>query len=515
MPRHCASVLPWCDSLRVVCCCRSSDVPVALLPESVRFAVTGFLSLPAAERFALFVDAQANKDQAAPVANGVVLLQIKVVPGARCHTATIHAIGVCGPAQDKGIASALLMRAVDLAVNHVLRECGLGGSSLAMATSLSVPPKMCVEFVLARGACLRNWDVLLLLCNHGWCVQQDGQPPMAPSDIRSNRAAATPAGGMALTIQGPVISLDGPLLYPGVERGFGLFKKPAELNAPPLMRRTQDRWDKSYAINNAVRRGTLPLSQFPATYPVPGKGLLPFTVPLLECQMLESYLEDSNNHSYDVMKDNKGETSFTHELRVGGQIVLKGYTKYSSLNGKHHPTLQSARTLKTFSEKSIRVVMEALPGCAGILQSAMTRLGHGNLSGKSLIAMVKHVHMLLLDDTSQVDFDWHEDTYDLSIQDCQRDKMLSIIVQLSATFTTSMQLHGFAYHEYSGMGSGVIFHGRAVHRSIPRIRVPPHRAVWKVAFFVDARSLFVGTDVGSASCLKRKATESPEKDQGH
>ena len=101
--------------------------------------------------------------------------------------------------------------------------------------------------------------------------------------------------------------------------------------------------------------------------------------------------------------------------------------------------------------------------------------------------LVQHEHMLLLDSTSQVDFGWHEDTYDLSVSDTLRNTLLSIIVQLSATFTTAMQLHRFAYHEYGGQGSGVIFHGRAIHRSIPRIRVPPHCAVWKVAFFVDAR----------------------------
>jgi hypothetical protein len=219
--------------------------------------------------------------------------------------------------------------------------------------------------------------------------------------------------------------------------------------------------------------------------------LLPFTAPLLECQKLESYLEDSSNHSYWVDVDADGEPNYKHSLRctVGrsSNIILKGYHMYGTLNGKHYPALQSARTLKTFSKASIRAVVEELPGCAGILQAAMSRLGHGDLSKEQLSNIVKHVHFLLLDSTSQVDFGWHEDTYDLYVQDNVRDTLLSVIVQLSATFTTAMQLHGFAYHEYGGQGSGVIFHGRAVHRSIPRIRVPPHCAVWKIAFFVDAR----------------------------
>jgi hypothetical protein len=49
-----------------------------------------------------------------------------------------------------------------------------GGSSPACARGVSV-----VEFFLARGSCLNNWDVLLLLRNHGWCV------PMFHSNIPS------------------------------------------------------------------------------------------------------------------------------------------------------------------------------------------------------------------------------------------------------------------------------------------------------------------------------------------
>jgi hypothetical protein len=488
--------------MRVVSCCQSRDLVAAYLPECVRFAVHAFLSIPAAERFAVLVHAHPSSDTPA-VADGVVLLQIKVgvlVPSivqSFRHTATIHAVGVRGPEQDKGMASALLMRAVDLAVNHSIQASMPGGSFPACPRA-----KSCVEFFVARGPCLQNWDVVLLLCNNGWCVQRHGHSPshpsdMSPSDIRDHRAAGTPPVSMAFTIRGPLISLDGPLLYPGVESGRGLFKTPKELADPPPAvaatgKHVPDRWDCSYNINSAIRRGTHPLCQLTATFPLPGTGLLPFTAPLLECQKLESYLEDRRNHSYEVALDAHGETIYDHKLHsTVGDPILRGYHQYGTLNGKHDPAQQSARTLRTFSKKSIKAVVEEVPGCAGILQAAMARLGHGDVSVEHLTDMLKHAHMLLLDSTAQVDFGWHEDTYDLSVQDNQRDTLLSVIVQLSATFTTAMQLHGFAYHEYGGQGSGVIFHGRALHRSIPRVRVPPHCAVWKVAFFLDARRFHV------------------------
>ena len=515
MPRHCTGVRPWCDSMRTVSFCNSSDLVAANLPESVRFALAAFLSIPASERFALFVDARNPSSDMEAVANGVLLLQLKTDRDTLRRASTIHAIGVREQAQDQGIASALLMRAVDLAVQHTTDDSMPGGSSPACARGVSV-----VEFFLARGSCLNNWDVLLLLRNHGWCVRQHGQAghtsSLVPSDIRYYRAEGTLPVSLALTIQGPLISLDGPLLYPGVAYGRQLFKTPSELTAPPTAptaksQRSRDRWDCSFRINSAVLRGTLPLSSLSLTYPLPGKGLLPFTVPLLECQKLETYLEEKSNHTYGVDTDRHGEYLFLHSLlSPSGEAVMKGYHQYGTLNGKHDPALQSARTLKTFSKKSIKDILERLPGCAGILQAAMARLGHGDLSIERLTDLVKHAHFLLLDSTSQVDFGWHEDTYDLYVQDDIRDTLLSVIVQLSATFTTAMQMYNFAYHEYGGQGSGVIFHGRAVHRSIPRVRVPPHCAVWKVAFFVDARSFHARTvtSAGAAKAskaLKRKA----------
>jgi GNAT superfamily N-acetyltransferase len=380
MPRHCTPVLPWRDSMRVVRWCSSGDLDSVDLPESVRFALAAFLSIPAAERFALLVDARNTSSDTAAVANGVVLLQLQTFPDSLRQAATIHAIGVREHAQDKGIASALLMRAVDLAVQHGVHDSMPGGSPLACSRAESY-----VEFFLARGSCLHHWDVMLLLCNHGWCIRRHGQSPshtseLSPSDIRHYRAEGMSPTLLALTVRGPLISLDGPLLYPGVESGRGLFKAPIELPPPPAahsagMRRTRDRWDCSHNINSAILRGTLPLSQLSATYPLPGTGLLPFTAPLLECQKLESYLEDRRNHEYGVDLGSDGENIFKHTLFCPlGQPLMKGYHQYGTLHAKHDPALQSARTLKTYSKKSIKAMIEGLPGCAGILQAAMARL---------------------------------------------------------------------------------------------------------------------------------------------
>jgi hypothetical protein len=137
----------------------------------------------------------------------------------------------------------------------------------------------------------------------------------------------------------------------------------------------------------------------------------------------------------------------------------------------------------------VHTALMELPGCRDILQSAMERLGHGGITVEQMTNALRHLHILNLDRHAQVDFGWHEDTYDLNVTESQRDTTLSIIVQLSATFTTAMQLWGFAYHEYPGQAAGVVFHGRALHRSVPRVHIPHHRSVWKIAYFVDASAL--------------------------
>lgn len=107
-----------------------------------------------------------------------------------------------------------------------------------------------------------------------------------------------------------------------------------------------------------------------------------------------------------------------------------------------------------------RACLNELPGLSDILKAAFAHLGHPCMTVQRLTEVCIHIHFLLLDMHSQVDFDWHEDTWDISIQESKRNHMLSIITQLSATFSTAMQVFGFGYHEYAGQGAGTIFQSR-------------------------------------------------------
>ena len=185
----------------------------------------------------------------------------------------------------------------------------------------------------------------------------------------------------------------------------------------------------------------------------------------------------------DTCIEDDGKTSFVHRFRLTDEVYLSGYKGYSVLNSAHFPDLQQLRTIKTASIHQVRHCLACMPGLAQLLMSAAKQMGM-KVEVSELHLYVLHIHFLYLDSTSQVDFGWHEDTYDLSISEKKRDGMISVIVQLSTSFSTALQICGFPYFEYKGQGSGVIFLGRSLHRSISREIVPSHYGVWKVAAFM-------------------------------
>jgi len=200
---------------------------------------------------------------------------------------------------------------------------------------------------------------------------------------------------------------------------------------------------------------------------------------------MESYLADEANHQmyFDGVGTLSGHAS--HSLTVG-TLKLFGYDGYNLLNKTHGhvPSIQCSRTTKAQTRQQIDACWENIPGFAELVTSACSTMGL-ECQSDSIRMCIKHAHFLLLDYTSQVDFCWHEDTHDLSIKDDRRDGLISVIVQLSSTFTTAFQIMGCAMHEYAGSGAGVIFLGRCMHRSVSRKEVPRDMAVWKVAVFLD------------------------------
>ena len=102
--------------------------------------------------------------------------------------------------------------------------------------------------------------------------------------------------------------------------------------------------------------------------------------------------------------------------------------------------------MRTSSPAEVKVSLAVMPGLKELLGEALKKIGLAVQPGH-LHEHVLHLHFLLLDEFSQVDFGWHEDTYDLYITGPKRDGVISIIIQLSTSFSTAMQVYGFPYYE--------------------------------------------------------------------
>ena len=94
----------------------------------------------------------------------------------------------------------------------------------------------------------------------------------------------------------------------------------------------------------------------------------------------------------------------------------------------------------------------------------------------------------------QAVFDWHTDVSDLALVKSldsngvpwtARNTLRTVVIQLGGEQMTAMQVWGFKHHVYHGQGSGVVFDGGLVHRSLlvgeclERLQ-----SVWKLALFV-------------------------------
>ena len=444
-------------------------------PQETRSSIASFRGVPAANRVILTAH---SKTAAHPVG----MLLVEVCPNAGgsntsrlgCH-ATIHSLYVRPEARGSGMGNALMQRAVTFCAAVAARKCEQDASV-----------SMRLTWRLADGSCRRHPATLRLLLRHGWRVVLNAEKELSMPVLKRMEDADTDMNHVDVSVTGPTFPLDLPILRADCVCGMANFVAPDAMPAAPSTPGMLRLYESSFKINRQLILGKMPLLPLGTVFPAPNKGLLPFCAPLQACVDLEEYLSTPEHHSF---SDAHGH--LIHHLHVG-DARLPGYEKYDAVNKLHVANAQSLRTSVANSEAKIEAAIYSLPGLALILQTGLRKIGLkiGN-APRALLQYVRHIHFLLLDGTSQVDFSWHEDTYDVDVSNKEvRDRYISIIVQLSATFTTAVQILNFPYHEYPGLGAGVIFHSRALHRSVSRVSIPNGHAVWKVAVFLDPGGRF-------------------------
>ena len=464
---------PRSEGIRRVSHVDSSHVEPDRVPKPARSSLHSFSNVAECDRFAVFADRRASPYtslDSSPMYDGLLLFEL-AAPTSRSVSceAIIHSLYVDESQRKSGLGASLVQEAYAMAASEV-QSC--------------LPPgrEVKVTWRLAPGSCRRRADTLLCLGTQAWRVVLNAEKRVDLACIRRWMTEGKDLNRVDIDVYGPMLMVgEGTgCLSLAFESGLSQFAPPQDLQPPPF---DVKRFKRSFQMCGEVMMSRLPFEPAGLKCPSDRLGLSPFVIPLKECQILEAYLSDDKNYGYGDVIDKDGNVTKAWQLQLNETTVLPGYTSYSTLNTTHNATLQAHRTMRTSSPAEVKVSLAVMPGLKELLGEALKKIGLAVQPGH-IHEHVLHLHFLLLDEFSQVDFGWHEDTYDLYITGPKRDGVISIIIQLSTSFSTAMQVYGFPYYEFKGQGCGVAFLARCLHRSVSRRPIPSGYAVWKVAAFV-------------------------------
>ena len=469
---------PWWDAVVSVPRVDEEDLKEGMFPPEARSSLVSFWGVPRENRYAFLVCLAPSG--ICTTYDGALLVELRVGnPEVVRARATVHTLVVRKSSRRSGLGTALLRTAYSFMCAKVEEHCEIPARMQA-ARGLDM------EWSMAPGSCRRRPETLLTLYANGWSIYANAQRSILKEELLNWLENGKNLERVDLTLTGPSLPIGRAHLLPavslcGMHSAHFKPKPRQELPQPPPMDKD---WGKSYALNMKLMMHRLPLIAGYDSKPLHEKGLKPIYVPLRFCQRVQAFLAHPHNHEITVQEERNtdGHYMVVHALKVQGR-QLKGYSLYHTLNGIHAPDLQCYCTVKTSSKADVAACFQGISGLTEVLLAAVQAAGLP-LTETCMQSNVQHMHFLLLNSSGQVDFAWHEDTYDLSIPEKDRDNLLSVVVQLSPTFTTAMQVFAFPMHVYSGQGAGVVFHGRAVHRSVSRVSIPRGLAVWKVAAFI-------------------------------
>lgn len=241
--------------------------------------------------------------------------------------------------------------------------------------------------------------------------------------------------------------------------------------------------------NVRITLKSLPFVMNRKVLPSQETGLLQLVLDEKPCCLLDEYLESEANYSNQVTSSKVTGVNHINCLKVGVNKYLAGYDEYEHVNRNDtfNPYRQASTTKRTNNHAEVLLCLNNLPGLREIAEQALKKLGvHQDEMNQWLYTNLKAMHFLLLDWSRQTTFDWHVDHQDLKLTIADATYMLSVIVQLSPSMCTGMQMYGFNPATYRGRGACCAFHGAAVHRSTPlhpKVVVKGCLRVWKVALF--------------------------------
>lgn len=344
-----------------------------------------------------------------------------------------------------------------------------------------------IQFELLPGSCCSRVDALLLV-RHGWqllSVGKSNEPACRITDpatatwdhrfIGPHAPEVPPSTLFNLELRAPMIPLSTGYLYPAALDTAVSLQPSTPMDNDHLS-------PKASALtkyNDLIREQRVLIGPS-LTAPSRQTGLVPFLVPAMTCKALEYFVCDPTNHGSDI----ESSRFPVPTLQVGSRS-LAGFSLYQNVQapGGHNERKQANRTFRTRNRADVMALLDSAPGFHALARDVLRILGYHDCNQMQCSSMLCSVHFFCLDASGQVCFGWHSDDTDLNLKsDSKRRRLRSAVIQLGAAGGTAMQMHGFHQFPFEGRGSGAIFHGAALHRSV-YCTPPPQHGIWKVTLF--------------------------------
>lgn len=221
---------------------------------------------------------------------------------------------------------------------------------------------------------------------------------------------------------------------------------PAELEEEPEFRRSRH-------INEALKHNSY-LNKSSSLPFNPLYGVAEFAVPAEAACLVNKYLLHPSHHKYMNMQTSDGLQDVP--VLIVGKHNLQGFGRYGSIHAPLDAKAQEERTAVARTKTEIRALIDIIPGFQQVYVRCLTALGLPvKTKGKDGKGVALHeafvqAHFFLADATSQANFSWHTDNYDLGVHP---QRFITAVVQLGEEERTACQVWQPAQCVPAGDGS--------------------------------------------------------------
>ena len=365
----------------------------------------------------------------------------------------------------------------------------------SVVSGATAPARDALRFELAPGSCRRTVSALLLYARHGAMVTvahgMDAKP-WTVSMLEERLLGTSGDFNYKATV---TVTFPGPLCLRGPYEHCASFGIPdtATFLPPPAASDLAPATDKWLAQNYQFSRELLQADgeeQHPLSYSPGQRFRFSTTTGTAALLLPDSWCAEI----YTYINSNLSEDRETLAMKLPTEPYstlghLSGYSLFQRTHAAVHKGAEQQRVTKQATSKlELQMVLTCVPKLKAVFAAWLSTLGLPVGWVNELDALLKvwrGAHFLWQDERCHASFSHHADDKDLDLKPAERQRLRTLVVQLSANTPSAMCVWGREPQRFGGCGAASSFHGSAVHFTMQNN--PPPAAgspVVKMALFV-------------------------------